>query len=253
MTAKRIVLWIAAGIVALVLLAVVAGFVLLNHSRQFRSYLLQRVQQSVSESTGARIAERDFKVAFRSLQLDLYGIVVHGKESSTQRPLLTADHLGVAITIDSVLGRKWHMRSLTADHPVAGIVVNKAGESNLPAQKQPSQSQANIFELAVAQAAIHRGEIYYNDQKMTLDAVLNDFEFSAAFDPSRIEYHGNLHYNNGNIQYGRYAPVPHNLDATFEVTPTAFTLNHAQITTGNSRLALEGSVEDYPSTPRLQA
>src|SRR5262249_52052678 len=117
MAKKRIVLWTAGGIAALILLAVVGGALLLNHSQAFRAYLLRRLEQSVNESTGARLTVRDFRITFTGLQLDLYGIVVHGRESAYQRPLLTADHLAVSITIDSMLGRKWHLRSLTADHP----------------------------------------------------------------------------------------------------------------------------------------
>jgi translocation and assembly module TamB len=252
MAAKRIVLWTAGGIVVLIVLAAGAGFVLLNHSQRFRAYLLERVERIVSESTGAHVAARDFKVTFSALQLDIYGMVVHGRESNSERPLLTADHLGVAIKIDSVLGRKWRMRSVTADHPVANLLVNRAGESNLPAPQQPSQSHVNIFELAVAEAAIHNGEIYYNDQKVDLNAFLNDLEFRAEFDPSQTRYHGNLRYSNGKIQYGRYAPVTHDLDANFAVTPRIFTLNHAQIRTGSSKVVLEGSVKDYSETAQAQ-
>jgi translocation and assembly module TamB len=248
--AKRIVLWTAGGIVVLLLLAVVAGFMLLNHSQRFRAYLLERMEQAVNESTGARVAARDFKVTFSALQLDIYGMVVHGKESNSARPLLTADHLGVAFKIDSVLGRKWHLRSMSIDHPVANVLVNRAGESNLPVSEQPSQ--VNVFELAVGEAAIHRGEIYYNDQKVGLDAFLNDLEFQAAFDPSPSRYHGNLRYSDGKIQYGRYAPQAHDLDADFEMTPRIFTLNHAQVTTGSTRIVLEGSVKDYSDTPQAQ-
>src|SRR5262249_8485691 len=95
MTAKKIVVWTAGGIVALILLAVVAGFLLLKHSHRFRAYLLQRAEQSVNQSTGARVDVRDFRITFSGLQLDLDGIVVHGKESSSQPPLFMADHLGV--------------------------------------------------------------------------------------------------------------------------------------------------------------
>jgi translocation and assembly module TamB len=238
--------------VALILIVAVTGFLLLNHSQRFRAYLLQRVERSVNESTGARVAARDFKVSLSSLRLDFYDIVVHGRESESERPLLTADHLEVAFKIDSVLGGKWSLRSLTADHPVASISVNKAGESNLPVPKQLNQTYANIFELEVRQATIHDGAIYYNDQKMGIDATLNDFEFTAAFDPNQMRYYGGLRYSNGNIQYGQYAPVAHNLDARFEVTPKTFILNQAQIATESSRVVLEGSVEDYPGTPQIQ-
>ena len=137
MKAKKIILWIAGGIVALLLIVVGTGVFLLNHSQRFRAYLLQRVEQSIHESTGAQLTVRDFNVALGELRVDLYGIVVHGKEPASQRPLLTADHLGLAIKIDSVLRRKWRLRSVTADRPVAAISVDQSGRSNLPTPPQP--------------------------------------------------------------------------------------------------------------------
>ena len=114
MNTKRIILWMAGTIAVLTLFAVIAGIVLFNHSQRFRAYLLQQAQRSVNVSTGARMEVRDFKVHFSKLQLDLYGVVIHGKEPDSRKPLLTADHIGGTIKIDSVLRRKWSLRSLTA-------------------------------------------------------------------------------------------------------------------------------------------
>ena len=89
MKAKKIILWTAAGILILVLVAVVSLVLLVQHSQSFRGYLLHRVEQGLDESTGARLTARDFKVSFGGLQLDLYGIVIHGTDGATTEFRLT--------------------------------------------------------------------------------------------------------------------------------------------------------------------
>jgi translocation and assembly module TamB len=251
--AKKIVLWTAGGIVALILVVIITTVLLLQHSQSFRAYLLQRVEQGLDESTGARLTARDFKVSLGGLQLDLYGIVVHGTEPATARPLLSADHLGISIRIDSLLSRKWHLSNLTVDHPVASVLVNRAGQNYLPKPKNPSNSQTSIFDLAVRKAAIHNGEIYYNDRKTALDAALRDVELGAGFDPAQGRYYGDLRYSNALIQYGAYAPVTHNLDAKFELTAQNFKLTRLLLETGSSRFVLNASVDDYANSPRAHA
>jgi translocation and assembly module TamB len=250
---KRIIFWAIAGILAVLVLAVSIPLLLLEHNQRFRGYLLQRVERSIEESTGARVTVRDLKVQLSSLQLDLYGIVVHGTEAASQRPLLTADYLAVSVKIDSVFGRKWHLHDLTADHPVASVSVNKAGVSNLPKPEKPSTGNTNIFELAIDQVAIHQGEIYYNDQKSMLDAALAGLQLETGFDRVNSRYFGDLRYDNGRIQYGAYAPVVHNLDAEFQITPQTFRLDRLVVGTGKSRLTLTAVIDDYANNPRLQA
>ena len=253
MKAKKIVLWTAGGIVALVLIVLVTAVLLLQHSERFRAYLLQRIEQGLDESTGARLTARDFKVSFGGLQLDLYGVVVHGTEPAAARPLLAADHVGVSIKIDSLLAQKWHLGNLTVDHPAASLLVDKAGQNNLPKPKKQSSSNTSIFDLAIRQAAIHRGEIYYNDRKTPLDAALRDVELNAGFDPAQGRYYGDLRYKNAIIQYGSYAPFAHNLDAKFELTAQNFKMDRLLLETGNSRFVLNASVDDYANSPRVQA
>lgn len=253
MKAKKFVLWTAGSIAILVLIAIVTAVLLLQHDESFRAYLLHRVENGLDESTGAQLTVRDFKVSLGGLRLDLYGVVVHGSEPASARPLLAADHVGVAIKIDSLLAKKWHLSNLTVDHPVAGILVNKAGENNLPKPKTQSSSQTSIFDLAIRQAAIHQGEIYYNDRKMPLDAALRDVELAASFDRAQGRYYGDLRYTNAAIQYGAYAPLMHNLDAKFELTARNFKLDRLLLETGQSRFVLNASVDDYASNPRVQA
>ena len=96
---------------------------------------------------------------------------------------LTPSAWGIAI--DSLIGRKWHFRGISLDHPVVQMAVNKAGENNLPKPKKQSSSNTNLFDLGVRQAVLNRGEIYYNDQKIPLAADLHDLSLTVGFDPAQ--------------------------------------------------------------------
>jgi uncharacterized protein YhdP len=250
---QKIVLWSVAAILVLLMAAVVTLVLLLDHSEGFRHSILAKVENSVRESTGARLEVRDFNLKLSNLSLDLYNVVVHGTEPDPSRPLAAVDHLQVGLTIDSLLHKKWHVRDIIVDHPVVRMAVNKAGENNLPKpEKKSTSSNTNVFDLAIRELRMNNGEIYYNDKKTPLEADLHNFAVSANYDPAQKKYSGDLDYNAGKIVYGKYAPVEHNLQAKFGVTPQQFTLDKLDLTAGESRVALNATVKDY-SSPNMQA
>jgi translocation and assembly module TamB len=251
---KKIVLWSLAAIVVLLMGSVVTLVLLLDHNESFRRSILAKVETSVRESTGARLEVKDFRLNLSNVSLDLYNVAVHGAEADPSQPLLVMDHLQVGLTIDSLLNKKWHVRDIILDHPVAHMTVNKAGENNLPKpeKQSASSSNTNIFDLAIRELRLNHGEIYYNDQKTPLEADLHDFTVNANYDPAQKKYSGDLGYTAGKIVYGTYAPVEHNLQAKFGVTPQQFTLDKLNLVAGTSHVALNATVNDY-SLPNMQA
>ncbi|MGZ4900367.1 MAG: AsmA family protein, partial [Candidatus Angelobacter sp.] len=251
---KKIVLWSLAAMIVLLVGTVVTLVLLLDHNEGFRRSILAKVENSLRESTGARLEVRDFNLRLSTLSVDLYNVVVHGTEANSSQPLLVVDHLQAGLTIDSLLSRKWHVRDVIVDHPVAHMAVNKAGENNLPKpeKKSTSNDNTNVFDLAIRQLQLNRGEIYYNDQKTPIEADLHDLTVSAKYDPAQKNYSGDLGYNAGKIVYGTYAPVEHNLQAKFGVTPQQLTLDKLDLAAGESHVALNATVNDY-SLPNMQA
>ena len=51
---------------------------------------------------------------------------------------------------------------------------------------------------------------------------------------------------------GPSRPIPHNLDAEFDATPTTFHLTQAKLTSDTSQLFLTATLQDY-SHPQVQA
>jgi translocation and assembly module TamB len=250
---KKIVLWTLAAMTLLIAGAGVTLVLLVQHSEGFRRSILAKMENSLRESTGARLEVRDFSLRLSHLTVDLYNVVVRGREPGLNRPLLQADHMQAGLTIDSLLNRKWHVRDIIIDHPVVRLSVSRAGESNLPVppKKSASGSTMNAFDLAIRELRLDRGEIYYNDRKTPLDAEVHDLTVKANYDPAQNKYSGALRYDNGKIVYGEYAPVVHSLQAKFGLTAQKLTLDKLELAAGKSRVTLSAAVSNYGSANLL--
>ena len=58
-------------------------------------------------------------------------------------------------------------------------------------------------------------------------------------------YDGDLSYRNGRFQYGEMKPLPHDLTASFSMTPSQFSLKPLVLTVASSTIQLEGNVQNY--------
>lgn len=250
-TAKY-VLWSLVAFAGLIALIATTAVLLVQNSASFRHYLLAKTADSIYESFGARFHAGDFSLRISDLSMDLRSVVVRGTEPQDARPLFQAERLRVGITVDSVLRGKWHLREVAASHPVAHLLLSKAGESNLPRPKAKEGGKTGPFDLGVRRLLLDRGEVYINDRKDRLEADLHDLQLMAGFDPTQSRYDGHLSYDRGHVMFGVYAPPVHALDAGFSATPTKLTVDRLLLTTEKSQVNMNASAEDY-SSPRVQA
>src|SRR6202158_3159959 len=95
---RRILLWTLAGLAALLLLATVAG-VLIVRSDRFHQYIQRRFVEEAERATGARVELGGFSLDWHNLTAQVQGVVLHGKESSAEPPLLQlgSGPLGMAV------------------------------------------------------------------------------------------------------------------------------------------------------------
>jgi translocation and assembly module TamB len=242
---KRIVAWIAGGLVVLVSLLLI-GIVALLHNNGFRQYVLRIAHTKLSEAVGIELRMRDFSVHLSGFSpaVDMYDVVIDGAPPYTTPPLLQVDHLSVGVQIVSLLSRKWYLKDIVIDHPVAHVFVSENGDMNLPKTKSSGQS-TSVFDLGIRHVMIERGEAYDNDQKSSLDADLHEFQFRSSFDPGPKRYAGGLGYKDGTIHFQNLNPIVHNLEAEFEATPDTFTLKRSTLTSGASQLSLAATLQDY--------
>ena len=245
--------WVAGSVLALLVFAGIAVTVVL-HSARFHNYVLSTVQKRASESIGTQVQLQNFALHPSNLSLDLYGLTVHGADPYPNSPLLQIAHAEVGVRIVSVLQEKWYLDSFVIDRPVVKVFTDPHGVTNIPVIKTSgsSSSNTNLFDLGIRHAVLDQGEVYYNDRQSVLSADLHNVDFRASFDSLVQKYSGRLSYTDGHLQSGVIKPIPHNLDAEFEATPTTFHLKEAKLTSDTSQLLLTATLEDY-SHPRVQA
>jgi translocation and assembly module TamB len=245
MKAKRILKWVAAGCVLLLIGAAVGGFLYLNSSG-FQRFAIRKIVAEVDNTTGGKAALGGFDFNLKALTANLYNITLRGTEGRDEPPLLHADKLTVRIKIVSALHRQFSLDELLIEHPVLHVRAGRDGRSNVPtAPPSQSSSPTSAFDLAVGHVRLANGEVDYKDSKTPFEADLHDLGTNIRFEPLARRYVGNLSYNNGHLRYAQYAPLSHSLNLNFTATPEKFKISPLTLTVGSSELNLRAQVSDY--------
>ena len=242
---KRKLGWIGIGLLAVITVLGIAGYIVVR-SQKFHDYVLAKIQQEASEATGAQVRIQNFAFHLSTLAADAYGITIHGGEPTSGMPLVQADQLRIRLKIVSLLRRKVDLNEIVLRHPVVNLLVRKDGSTNLPTPpKSNSSSSASPFDLGIQHVLLERGEIYYNDLKTPLDAELHDLQLEIKSEFVGTGFDGNVSYRNGRLQYGDMKPLAHDLTASFNATPSKFMLKPLVLTVASSTIQLEGNVQNY--------
>ena len=240
----RVLLWITGGI-GFVLLLLVVGVAALLHNGRFHLYLLHKADQIASGRLGTQVTLQNFAVHLSDLSADLYGLAIDGAAPCSTPPLLQVQHIELQFRIVSIWHTKWYFENIRADDPVVRIFTDSRGISNLPTLKSTGSAHTNIFELGVRHASLHHGDLYANNKKIPLDAELRDVNFSSSFDTAKQAYSGSLRYRDGQLQFGSFNPIPHNVEAQFKATPNTFYLTNAKIESGYSEFNATATLSHY--------
>jgi len=245
MTWKRKIGWLAIILVATIVTVGIAGHIVVR-SQKFHDFLLTQIQQRASESTGAQVRIQNLALHLSTLAADAYGITIRGNETASAQPLAQADQLTVRVRIVSLLRKKIDLNEIVLRHPVVNLIVKKDGSTNLPTPPKLNRNgSTNPFDLGIQHVLLEKGEIYYNDVKTPLNAELHDLRLEVKSGLLGKSYDGSVSYRDGRIRYGNSKALPHDLTASFNASPSDFTLKPLVLTVASSTLELQGKVENY--------
>src|SRR5579872_1503445 len=257
MNRKKILQWSGAGILALLVLAALALFVTV-HTDRFRRFVLQEIEDKVAANLGAHLEIQRMAIDWRPLELDFYGIVLRGRETSTQAPLFAAQHLRVGLKIISILRAKLDFREIVLDQPVARLYMDARGNSNLPRVANSDQPGAtsldatvdSLLNLAIQRLQLNSGQFFYNDEQIPMSAELSNFRAEIGFNRLVRDYRGTLAYGDGRIQVEKFQPIAHRLELAFALGREALKLDPITIAAGDSTLTAQARVTDFQN-PRI--
>ena len=243
---KRVVGWSLAGLVGLLLVAAIGGYLYLR-SNSFQQFALRKVVAEADEATGGHTEIGGLDFSLSTLTAHLYNITVRGTEAPDQPALLHADKLTVGLKVLSALHRQVVLSELIIDRPIVHLQVNATGKNNLPTAP-PSPKNGNstsVFDLGVRHAQISNGEVYYNDRKTPMDADLYDLGTEIKFTMLAKRYDGTLSYDHGRVRYAQYAPLSHSLNLSFSASQEQCDLQSLVLKVGASTVRLHANVANY--------
>lgn len=248
---RKLLRWVL-GPVALLLILVAAALLVLR-SQRFHRYLIALIVEKAQQATGGRVELGDFGFRWSGLRVDLYRLALHGTEPDPRVPLLWVDHVALGLRLGSWRGTKVYLNDAEIDHPVIHFLLDARGQTNLPhpPPSKPSSKPVDVFDLAVRSVALNRGEIYDNDEKTPLMAVLRYVWARITFDPLAVAYNASLRYRQARIQYGTFNPFEHALEMHLTAARSGLNLESLLIKSGSSWVKAEAQMQGY-SNPSIR-
>jgi translocation and assembly module TamB len=251
MQLRRTAVWTLRVLAVLTLAGVVGGYLLLK-SRIFREYAVRVAVQTLTNVTGGRAEVGNLEIQLSALTVSLYDLTLHGRENSSQPPLLHVDRVSVRPKIHTFLYRQITLDTVLVDHPVVHTVVDTEGRNNIPQASPGAANQRSGFALNISHLLVSKGEIYHEDKKTALDADVYDLGLEIQVEPQAKNYKSWISYHNGLLRCLNCTPIRHSLTAKFDATPSHLSIESARATAGSSTLFIRGEVDNL-SSPTIDA
>ena len=204
--------WVAFCLGALILIVVVLA-VEAVHSPRLHKYVVAFADRKASQSLGVPVDIKDYSLHFPNapslsrIDVDVYGLTVHGAKPRPDPPLVRIQHVNAEIGV-SILARKWSLDNIRIDAPIVHLFTGADGESNLPKSQGGGSSNFNLFNLGIRHFVLDRGEVYYKDKKIPIDADLSNLDLRAHSNNGGNGFAGTLSYRNGHLQAGSLSTIP---------------------------------------------
>src|SRR4051812_1032391 len=167
---KKIALWISGSLVGLVVIALIAGVVIVQ-TDWFRNMVRTKIVAAVEESTGGRVEIGSFNFDWTHLRAEIRNFVLHGLEPKDAAPLFRANLLRVDLKLLSPFKGFVDIAYLLVDTPTANLIVNADGTTNVPAPKEKPKKPSDksgletVVDLAIGKFELKNGGALVAERK----------------------------------------------------------------------------------------
>ena len=245
----RIALWTLAALAALLFLAGVAG-VLIVRSDRFHQYIQRRIVEEAERATGGRVELSGYSLDWRNLTAQVQGLVLHGKESAAEPPLLQISSATLGLRIISVLEKKIDLASLRVERPQAYFVVYPDGSTNFPGPSARSDQlwSQDLLNLKIGAYEIIDGLVEYDGRRIPLHLKGEHLRARMSYEARTPDYRGEVSTDSLQVTAEGYGPIPTSMSATFVLEKSRIELPRVHVATKESSADLSGTL-DEPKTP----
>lgn len=233
-----------------------AGVVWYATTDSFQAMVRRRLVTELEKITGGRVEIGSFHTIPFRLRVEVRNITIHGRESADEVPYAHADSFGAQVKIISVLGAELGFQSLVVDHPVVHIIVYPDGSNNQPEPKvQRAYEKApveRLFSLSISQLDVRDGELVWNNQRIPLDFVANDFSASMSYALFRRRYDGHIAVGKVDSRITDFRPFAWHAEADLSLGRRQIDVTSFKWSSGPSHLEAHGRLADF-QRPKIEA
>jgi len=262
-----------AGAVLLLALATVGAYYWAS-SADFENMVRQRLIANLESATGGRAEIATFHWHLLRLEAEAGGLVLHGREASTEVPYAQVDDLRVGLSIFNLFSPRVLLRNLEIVRPRIHLIVYPDGSTNQPQPRKPSKPGKSaldkLFDLKAGHIAVDQGVLDYDnrasafdfqDRHIPLDFAANDATVRMAYAPpargNPESFHIELGATDLNLARGvrphKPAQAVHGrFDATLDLVRAAAYLRSLHLSADGHTLELSGMVQNF-ARPHWQA
>jgi translocation and assembly module TamB len=243
-------------ITALIGTLAVAALVWYATTDSFQAMVRRRLVTELEKITGGRVEIGSFHTIPFRLRVEVRNITIHGRESADEVPYAHADSFGAQVKIISVLGAELGFESLLLDHPVIHIIVYPDGSTNQPEPRIREVSNQppveRLLSLSISQLEVRDGELLWDNQRIPLDFVANDFSASMTYALFRRRYDGHIAVGKVDSRITDFRAFAWHAQADFSLGRRVIEVTSLKLASGASHAEAHGRLADFQQ-PRIEA
>jgi translocation and assembly module TamB len=236
-----------AACVAFIAIATPIAFFLWAGSDATQDLVRKRIVTVLEDSSGGRVQIATFHWHLLSLQADLGGLVLHGREAAGEAPCAQVDRLSLRLSLLGIFSPRILLRDLEISHPAFNLIVYPDGSTNLPQPRKPRKPGKplldTIFDLQAGHVSVQQGVLNFENRASEFDfqnrfalldldarnlSLLMRYVSPSGKDPET--YHIETGATDLSLQRAKEKPALGSMQATLDLTRTAVHLRSLRIT-----------------------
>ncbi len=169
------------------LITLYVGLIAIISTDRFHDFLLRKAIAGLESISGAHVEIGVMTIRPTVLQIIFEGMVLRGRESAMEPPLLSARTVAVRINPVGLLHSRVLLRSLDCDRAEVHLKAYPDGSTNLPGPQNPPKGGRpvvdDLLDLALRRATVSRTNLYWNNQRIPLDISARNVAILLRFNP----------------------------------------------------------------------
>lgn len=246
---------IAIGIGALAVVLVVVALIV-SQTDWFRNYVRDKIITSTEDSIGGKVEIASFGFDARRLHADVTDFVIHGNEPTSAAPFVRVGKVQLDIRLFTSIHHFLDIAYLGVDRPEVNVIVLPDGRTNIPTPRKKIESKETpvetVVNLAVGHFELTNGLLALASQKQSLNIRGNNLRAQIWYNVLNQGYKGELAFQPLYVASGRNTPVNFTVTLPVALQRDRIDFHEARITTAQSALLIDGSIEDIRN-PKVSA